>query len=155
MLIYIIERDELYAQTLEQHLREHFKATVKKYPSLADAEADLKEDPEIILLDYDQYPPDAISKIIDRHKSTNVIWMVKEDKIQPALDMMKYGAYDYFVKGENGYIRAQNLITNVRLMHKYHSQARTRRYIIWFMMALFILIIIFSLLMLFVFPGSF
>ena len=44
-----------------------------------------------------------------------------QDKIEVAVESMKYGAYDYVLKGETAFSRIENIMNNISELHKYKS----------------------------------
>ena len=61
---------------------------------------------------------DILKMIVERAPTTQVIMLSGQDKIDVAIDSMKYGAYDYVVKGETAFSRIENVINNVSELHK-------------------------------------
>jgi two-component system OmpR family response regulator len=82
--------------------------------------------PEIIVLDYHlsahkrdaQNGVDILKKIKEGYPETQVIMLSGQDTLQVAIDSMKYGAYDYIVKGETAFSRTENALNNVSELHK-------------------------------------
>ena len=54
----------------------------------------------------------------EKYPGVQVIMLSGQDKIDVAIDSMKYGAYDYVVKGETAFSRTENILNNVSELHK-------------------------------------
>jgi DNA-binding NtrC family response regulator len=54
----------------------------------------------------------------DKYPDVQVIMLSGQDKIDVAIDSMKYGAYDYVVKGETAFSRTENILNNVSELHR-------------------------------------
>src|SRR6185437_6639103 len=82
--------------------------------------------PDIVVLDYHlssskpgaQNGVDILKTIKEKYPDTNVIMFSGQDKIEVAIDSMKYGAYDYVVKGETAFSRMENVINKVSELHR-------------------------------------
>src|SRR5690606_4060164 len=56
---------------------------------------------------------DILKEMKENYPETQVIMLSGQDKIDVAVDTMKYGAYDYVVKGESAFSRIGNIIKNI------------------------------------------
>jgi two-component system OmpR family response regulator len=82
--------------------------------------------PEIVILDYHlsahnknaKNGVEILKKMKDNFPQVQVIVLSGQDKIDVAVDTMKYGAYDYVVKGESAFSRIENVINNASELHK-------------------------------------
>jgi DNA-binding NtrC family response regulator len=61
---------------------------------------------------------EVLKAIKEKHPDVQVIMISGQDKIDVAVDSMKYGAYDYVVKGETAFSRTENILNNVSELHK-------------------------------------
>jgi DNA-binding NtrC family response regulator len=61
---------------------------------------------------------EILKEVKDRYPDTQVIMLSGQDKIDVAVDSIKYGAYDYVVKGETAFSRMENVLNNVSELHK-------------------------------------
>jgi two-component system, OmpR family, response regulator len=83
--------------------------------------------PDIVFLDYYLNTggnPDAMNgiKVMGEIKSISknsmVVILSGQDKLQVAIDAIKYGAYDYLSKSESALLRIQNTIVNATALIK-------------------------------------
>src|SRR5690606_15525169 len=112
----------------------------------------LNLNPEIVVLDYhlSAQRPDAkngveILKILkDRMPETQVIMLSGQDRIDVAVDSMKYGAYDYVVKGETGFSRTENILNNISELNKVRTLNKAYKRTIVLLSVIIALIILLS-----------
>ena len=69
-----------------------------------------------------------------------------QDKIQVAVDSMKYGAYDYIVKGETAFNRMENTIKRINELKEskfaYEASKKSIRFLIIAMVCVIILSVV-------------
>lgn len=103
-LIFVVEDNEWYNKLLIHSLSLNPDYTVKGFFNAKDVINALNEKPSVITLDYRLPDMDGsqLLKIIKEHDpSIEVIVISEQDKIETALDLLKSGAYDYFVKSKD------------------------------------------------------
>ncbi len=122
--LYFVDDDPIYLRTLENTLKEstYYEGTVKTFATGEDCLKTISSSkPDIVVLDYylNSVNPDAINgietlkKIKKASPRTHVIMLSGQDRIDVAINSMRYGAFDYVIKNENAFIRAQNNINNI------------------------------------------
>ena len=86
-------------------------------PPSFDAIHNLKDKPDIALLDYflekDYTGMDILKKLKQRFPNTQVIFLTASDDVNIAVDTMRNGAYDYIVKGDTAFIRIRHLLKKI------------------------------------------
>src|SRR5438105_2451172 len=96
----------------------------------------LNTSPDIVILDYylndsNESPNngiDILKKIKKTSPNTNVVMLSAQDKIDVAVNSMKYGAFDYIVKNENAFTRTHNAINNIVRNIQLKKEARAYKY---------------------------
>lgn len=124
--IFLVDDEPIQNEMLKDYLSERFLYDIRVYDNGEDALQHMNLDPEIIVLDYhlNSHKADAMNgvqvlkRIKEAHPHTQVIMLSGQDKIDVAIDSMKYGAYDYVVKGETAFSRMENVLNNVSELHK-------------------------------------
>lgn len=124
--IFLVDDEPIQNEMLKDYLSERFLYNIKVYDNGEDALKNMDLNPEIVVLDYhlSAHKPDAMNgvdalkKIKDRYPLTQVIMLSGQDKIDVAIDSMKYGAYDYVIKGETAFSRMENALNNVSELHR-------------------------------------
>jgi two-component system, OmpR family, response regulator len=122
-VIFLVEDDQVFAKTLELHLKEHlkFKFDIFTFPNGEDCLANLEMKPSIVILDYflnSQNPKaqnglEILQKIKKLDPEIEVIMLSVQDKIQVAVNSMIHGAYNYLTKNEVAFFRVENTIVNI------------------------------------------
>src|SRR5690606_3831835 len=107
---------------LKDYLSERFIHEIKIFDNGEEALRHIHLNPEIVVLDYhlSAHKPDAkngveiLKEIKELAPDAQVIMLSGQGKIEVAVDSIKYGAYDYVVKGETAFSRTENIINNLR-----------------------------------------
>ncbi|RYD95179.1 MAG: response regulator [Sphingobacteriales bacterium] len=124
--VFLIDDEPIQNEMLKDFLSERYTYEIKIFESGEEAMANMHLHPEIIVLDYhlNAHLNDAkngveiLKDIKDQYPETQVIMLSGQDKIDVAIDTMKYGAFDYIVKGESAFSRIENVINNASELHK-------------------------------------
>lgn len=118
--MFLIDDEPIQNEMLKDYLNERYLYEIKIFDNGEEAMQQMHLQPEIIVLDYhlSAHKPDAkngvevLKAIKDKHPETQVIILSGQDKIDVAVDTMRYGAFDYVVKGESAFSRIENIINN-------------------------------------------
>lgn len=134
-LIYIVDDEPVQSMMLQDYLSKYKNFEIKTFRSGEEVIGALKvKVPQIIFLDYyfDQVGPDAMNgteilkEIKSNHPDVELIMFSGQDKIEVAVNTMKYGAFDYIVKNESAFHRSENVIFNI--IKKLKVQGEAKRY---------------------------
>jgi len=125
--MFLVDDEPIQNEMLKDYLSERFKYQIKTYSSGEDMIKDLNLNPAIIVLDFHlnahlpnaQNGVDVLKKVKELQSTAQVIMLSGQDKLQVAVDSMKYGAYDYVVKGETAFSRMENIINNINELRGY------------------------------------
>lgn len=115
--IFVVEDDEWYREYLSYTLSLDPENSVKSFSSGADFLAAVNEQPDIVTLDYslpDMTGAMLLQEIKKRIPDAEAIIISEQDKIDTALQLLKAGAYDYFVKSKDIRDRLLNTVSHVR-----------------------------------------
>ena len=149
--IFIVDDDNMQAMMLQDYLSKYSTFTVHLFSSGEECLKNMSLNPQIIFLDYnfDKVGKDAMNgtEILKEIKAmkpeTEVIMFSGQDKIEVAVNTMKYGAFDYIVKSESAFTRSENVIFNIIRRMKLQNQANTYKRLTYiFAIAFFVMIII-------------
>lgn len=124
--IFLVDDEPIQNEMLKDYISERFLYDIKIFDNGEDAIASMHLHPEIVVLDFhlNSHKPNAkngvdiLKKIKEGYPETQVIMLSGQDTLQVAVDSMKYGAYDYIVKGETAFSRTENALNNVSELHK-------------------------------------
>jgi len=120
--VFLVDDDSMFLRSMEHHLQHKLKHTIKitSFPNGEECINNLHQKPDVVVLDYilnGQYPTamngvSVLRKIKQLAPDVLVIMVSGQDKLQVAIDTMKYGAFDYVIKNENVFLKVQNAIKN-------------------------------------------
>lgn len=133
--LFLVDDEPIQNEMLKDYLNERFLYEVKIFDNGEEALQHMSLNPEIVVLDYhlSAHKPDAkngveiLKQLKDNYPATQVIVLSGQDKIDVAVDTMKYGAYDYVVKGESAFSRIENVINNASELHRMRTINRGYR----------------------------
>ena len=158
--IFIVDDEPIQNEMLKDYLNERFLFTVNVYESGEAALKDIHLNPEIVVLDYHLSGSnrdamdgvDVLKAIKTSCPDAQVLMLSGQDKIDVAVDSMKYGAYDYVVKGESAFSRVENIINNASELHKMKVINASQKKAITFLVVVISLIFLGSIYMFLVKP---
>jgi len=102
--IYVVDDEELILKSTERILKKLGCKDVRTFNNGQDCVNHLDQNPFLILLDYQMDGLngfDVLRKIKRYNPNTYVIMMSSQNDISNAVDTLKYGAFDYIVKGDS------------------------------------------------------
>lgn len=157
-LIFIIEDDPIYRQMLFDHLSQMSHLDIKEFGTGEECLTFIQNNkvtPSIVFLDYYlnsmvKDARDGLDILVELKKilpETEVVMLSGQDKIQVAVEVMKYGSFDYIVKGESAFYRAEKAVFNIYRFAKLKKNASLyKKLTITFAVAFLIMIICFIVL---------
>ena len=115
--VFIVEDDKLYGDLLRYHLSLNPDNEVFLFRSGQECLDNLYLNPDFISLDYslpDMSGLEILQKIREYNPKLPVVMVSGQEDITTAVNLLKEGAYDYFVKEEDTKNRLWNAIKKVR-----------------------------------------
>lgn len=154
--VFLVDDEPIQNEMLKDYLAERFNYRFNLYDNGEEALNNMRLNPEIVILDYHLNAHNTAAKngvqilreIKERNPKTQVIMVSGQDKIQVAVDSMKYGAYDYIVKGETAFARMENTLKRINEFEESKFAYESSRKSIRFLIIAMICIIILSVLLL-------
>jgi two-component system OmpR family response regulator len=150
--IFIVDDDQMQRDMLSDYLGKYKKISIRVFETGQDCLKNISPETDIVFLDYnfdskEKNPMngiDILKEIKKKSPETEVIMLSGQDKIEIAVNTMKFGAFDYIVKSESAFHRADNVIYNLIRKFKLESAAKLykRLFIIFAIAFVFMLIII-------------
>ena len=149
--IFIVDDDPMQSSMLQDYLSKYSTFDVHIFKSGEDCLKNISIDPQIIFLDYNfdkagknaMNGVDILKEIKAQKPSTEVVMISGQDRIDVAVNTMKYGAFDYIVKSESAFHRSENAIFNIIKRLKLQGEASLyKKLTITFGIALLIMIIL-------------
>jgi DNA-binding NtrC family response regulator len=127
-LIYIVDDVQMQRELLADHLTANMPAyEIHCFSTGEECIAAAKVRPaEIIFLDYNLNSQvkdamdgiEALQELKSIAPQTEVVMISGQDKIEVAVNTIKHGAFDYIVKGEGAFVRAEKVVFNIYRFHK-------------------------------------
>lgn len=130
--IFIVDDDPMQAMMLQDYLSKYSTFNLFVFNSGEDCLKNLDKEPHIVFLDYnfDKVGSNAMDgiEILKEIKAakpdTEVVMISGQDRIEVAVNTIKYGAFDYIVKNESAFHRSENVIFNIIKRLKLQGEAR-------------------------------
>jgi len=118
--VFLVDDDAIFLKVLETQFKERTNYDVKVFSTGEECLRNLYQKPDIIFLDYYLNPENAKQtglKILDKIKivdpKIHVVMLSSQDSIELAINCMKHEAFDYIVKSEAAFMRAQKAIHHI------------------------------------------
>ncbi len=129
--IFIVDDDEMQSSMLQDYLSKYSTFNVHVYNSGEDCLKNIELNPDVVFLDYNfdkvgkgaMNGVDILKEIKALKPATEVVMFSGQDRIEVAVNTMKYGAFDYIVKSESAFHRAENVIFNIIKRLKLQGEA--------------------------------
>jgi DNA-binding NtrC family response regulator len=151
-LVYIVDDEPLQLELLKDHLQKMSAYEIHAFPTGEECIAAAKvRKPSIVFLDYNLNSQvreamdgiDVLKELKELNPETEVVMISGQDKIDVAVNTMKYGAFDYIVKGEGAFIRAEKVLYNIYRYNKLAGSANTyKRLMIFFGLGMVLMVIL-------------
>ncbi|MBP6532544.1 MAG: response regulator [Bacteroidia bacterium] len=130
--IFIVDDDPMQAMMLQDYLSKYSTFTLTVFNSGEECLKNLDKSPDIVFLDYNfdkagRNAMDGIEILKEIKKAkplTEVVMISGQDRIEVAVNTIKYGAFDYIVKSESAFHRSENVIFNIIKRMKLQGEAR-------------------------------
>ena len=155
--VFLVDDEPIQNEMLKDYLSERFVYDIRTFDNGEEAIAHMHLNPEIMVLDYhlNLHKSDAkngvevLKEVKDKYPNVQVIMLSGQDKLEIAVDSMKYGAYDYVVKGETAFSRMENVFNNVSELHIAKTVNRAYKKTIIFLSVVIGLIVFLSIYLMF------
>lgn len=151
--VFLVDDEPIQNEMLKDYLNERFLYEIMTFESGEDMLKNMHLNPEIVVLDYhlSAHIPNAkngveiLKNVKEQYPTVQVIMLSGQDKINVAVDSMKYGAYDYVIKGETAFSRMENILNNISELHKVKTINSAYKKTITFLSVAIVLIIVLSI----------
>jgi len=115
--IYLLDDDMFYMHLFQQHLYNLGYVDVSTFNDPVSCLENLQSPPDIIFYNHgvDFLKGLEVLKLIKRRNPhIYMIFICWEDEVETVIQSLKYGAFDYFVKGENDVKNIEMVLTKIR-----------------------------------------
>lgn len=149
--IFIVDDDQMQSSMLQDYLSKYSTFNIHIFSSGEECLKNISLDPQIVFLDYNfdkvgknaMNGIDILKEIKALKPAAEVVMISGQDRIDVAVNTMKYGAFDYIVKSESAFHRSENAIFNIIKRLKLQGEASLyKKLTITFGVALLIMIIL-------------
>lgn len=132
-VIFIVDDDPVLAEMLKDHLSKMTSYKIQIFETGEDCLKHMDQKPGIVFLDFylNSVNKDAmdgldvLQEIKKIDSEVDVVMLSGQDKIEVAVKTMQYGAFDYIVKGESSFYRAEKAVFNIYRFKKLQGNADT------------------------------
>lgn len=133
--IFIVDDDPVQSEMLKDHLSKMSGFDIHLYNTGEECLKNVHLFPGIVFLDFylNSVNKDAMNGLEVLHEikkaspDTDVVMLSGQDKIDVAVNTMKHGAFDYIVKGESAFYRAEKAVFNIYRFKKLQGNASKYR----------------------------
>lgn len=115
--IFVVEDDPWYGELLSYHLGLNPDNQVTRYESAEALLEAMRDAPDVVTLDFslpDMQGDELLQRLKNLSPETAVVVISGQEDISTALNLIRQGAYDYFVKNEETRDRLWNAVNNIR-----------------------------------------
>lgn len=115
--VFIVEDDPFYGEMLKYHVSLNPDYAVEKFQTGKDFLNNLHRNPTVVSLDYslpDMSGLEVLKKINTYNPDIPVIIVSGQEDVGTAVNLLKEGAYDYFVKNEETKDRIWNSLSKIK-----------------------------------------
>ncbi len=154
--IVLVDDDQQHNEMLKQYLNQKYNLNIHSFVNGDDALSKIEElKPTYVILDYylDKVDKDArngiqiLKAIKAKYPEVYVVMLSGQDKIEVAVDTMKFGAYDYVVKNPTGFVRVENVLKNIQNNLHLKFLAQSYKFTTFFLGGVILLIIIVAIIL--------
>lgn len=120
--VFVVEDDHTSMEMICDLVRTKFPSfTIHKFTNGEDAIKQMSLKPKIIILDYylDKLKKDAqngldvLTEMHEMDPGARIIMLSAQENLDVAVNIMRYGAYDYIVKSETAMYRLENILNHL------------------------------------------
>ncbi|ARK10854.1 response regulator [Fibrivirga algicola] len=117
LTIFLVDDDPFCGRMYEQHVRNLGHTNVTLFNDGQDCLNRLTEQPDIIFLDYHMEPMDGLEVLRKIKRFSPDIFLVivsGQEDLNVAVNALKYGAFDYIIKGDNDFEKITSVLTKIQ-----------------------------------------
>jgi two-component system, OmpR family, response regulator len=121
--VFLVDDNKLFSAALHSQLKDMFGqgSVIRSFHTAEQCLDELYQRPDIIILDYylntrfhdAMNGLEALKRIRKMDPSIQVIMLSAQDKMEIAVDSIRYGAYDYIIKNEKVFLRTRIVVKNL------------------------------------------
>lgn len=128
--IFVVEDEAIFQEALVHQLQNIYGYKVEAYSNGKACLQNLYKNPDIVLLDYnllDQNGLEVLKEIKSINSDIHVLLVSGQKNIPVAIDVLKYGAFDYIEKNEKVYnVIPEKVVQMMRISELLSNQKKKR-----------------------------
>ncbi|UFH54884.1 response regulator [Spirosoma sp. KNUC1025] len=132
--IFIVDDDPFCRSFYEQHIRNLGYDQITIFSDGQECLNQLTAQPDVILLDYSMEPLnglDVLRKIKRFNPDIYLVIVSGQEELQVAVNALKYGAFDYIIKGNNDLAKIEAVLKKIQevmaLLQQQQAQNRWKK----------------------------
>lgn len=125
--IFLVDDDGFTLAMYEQHLVNLGYEDVQTFTSGSEALSALAEVPQVVFLDYNMDNLsgfDVLKKIKRYNPNIYVVMVSGQDDVKAAVEALKFGAFDYLLKGDNEHDKMEKVLQRISNIQEMLRQSR-------------------------------
>jgi len=124
--LFLVDDDAIFSKLMEIELLQHPEFEVECYASGELCMANISNNPDIIILDYNLDGMDknamngieTLNRIKAHDRDIQVVMLSSQDDIDVAINSVQHSAIDYVIKSETAFLRIRKIITTILSIKK-------------------------------------
>lgn len=128
--VFIVDDDPFFQSVLKQNVFSEFGIEAVVYNNGEECIAQLHKMPEVILLDHDLNSSlngiEVLKKIRKFSNDIQVIFLSGQEELSVAVNALKYGAFDYVCKSDDGLQNINQQLLAIANNKNNHKEQKTR-----------------------------
>jgi polysaccharide export outer membrane protein len=127
MKIFLVDDDIFTLNLNEQHLRNEGFTDITRFMNGTDCLNNLTAKPDVIFLDHNMdilNGFEVLKKIKRQSPNTYVVMLSAQETIKTAVDALKFGAFDYIIKGDNEQSKMTGALTRIAEIQEMLKKAK-------------------------------
>lgn len=147
-LIYVVEDNKIYNHLVTEYLKKKNFNNVRSFFSGNDCISAIEkgENPDIVVQDYHMEGLngiDVLKKVKKLSPESEFVFLTANESIEVAVNVIKFGAYDYVVKDEVALDKVTDKIKKIIKLKKLeHKNEQIRKYMIASMIVLILIVLV-------------
>lgn len=117
--LFVVDDDPMIANMYEQHLYNLGYENVSLFDNGQDCINQLILEPQVVFLDYQMdylNGLDVLKKIKRFNPDIYVVVISAQEEMEVAVNSLKYGAFDYIIKGKSDLTKIEEVLTRIKEM---------------------------------------
>jgi FixJ family two-component response regulator len=130
--IFLVDDDKFYSEFIIQQLKNEGFQNIHNFYSGKECLQNVHLNPNLILLDYNMSGlsgTEVLKRLKRKLSHAEIIILSAQEDQTVAVNLMKYGAFDYIIKGENEIETIHNVLMRAseKIIHQHQTQPAKKK----------------------------